>query len=88
MTRTFTIESEFVVPDTMGRDNVEQVLERFYDDLRETDRFIDASVNVSGQMDTDERERLLTMLALLDDDAIEQSIESVETIGDIDDGNN
>lgn len=88
MTRTFTIESEFVVPDTMERDNVEHVLERFYDDLRETDRFIDASVNVSGQMDTDERERLLTMLALLDDDAIEKSIESIEVIGDIDDGDN
>lgn len=88
MTRTFTIESEFVVPDTMERDNVEHVLERFYDDLRETDRFIDASVNVSGQMDTDERERLLTMIALLDDDAIEKSIESIEVIGDIDDGDN
>lgn len=82
MSKTYTIESEFVVPESMERENIEHVLERFYDDLRETDRFLDATVSPTEEIDPDERERLLTMVALLTEQDISYGIETVKSLDD------
>lgn len=72
MTNKFTFETEFVVPDDMDDDNVRHVLSQFFGDLIRTDRFVDARIVEDTSMDEADKERLLDMLAAIEDDDLEQ----------------
>lgn len=82
MSQEITVESKFIIPDDMRREDVEVVLKQLYDDLRRTDRFIDARVLVEKEIESDEAERLLDMLASIDEDLLESTQETIDSLSD------
>lgn len=72
MTNKVTLETEFVVPDDMDKENVRHVLSQFFGDLMRTDRFVDARIVEDNSMDEAEEERLLEMLDGIDESDLEK----------------
>lgn len=75
MSNTYTLTSTFVVPNDVKEENIRLVLNEFYGDLVETERFIDARIVDSESLDQAERQRLFEMLSDLDEEAVATSIE-------------
>jgi F0F1-type ATP synthase delta subunit len=71
MSETYRYEVEFVVPDGVDGENIELVMNEYFGDLVETDRFIDARIITESTLSDEEKERLRRMV----DNTLEEDIE-------------
>lgn len=83
MTNRHEFTVRFVTPDNVEEENVLLVLREFFGDLIETDRFIDAVVEVGEyDMNDSEAQRMEEMVADLSDEEIEKLAEYIEELED------
>lgn len=83
MTNRHEFTVRFVTPDNVEEENVLLVLREFFGDLIETDRFIDAVVEVGEyDMNDSEAQRMDEMVADLSDEEIEKLAEYIEELED------
>lgn len=72
MAHKVSLQTEFKIPDDMGEENVRNILNEFFGDLCETDRFITADIVDDPSLDESESDRLLKMLSNIEDDDLKQ----------------
>lgn len=70
MSKKYSMDVEFVVPDEMDKENVRHVVSQFFGDLVRTDRFIDARIVEDSSMDEAQEQSLLRQLEAADEKAV------------------
>lgn len=71
MTNRHEFTVTFVTPDEVKEENVLFVLQEYFGDLVQTDRFIDASVEKGSDLDDSEEKRLREMLSDISEEEFE-----------------
>jgi hypothetical protein len=80
MTEKHTITVECITADDMSLRDVERALEPFIEDLLQTDRFIDISVQSANSLEEGDISRLLSMIEVLDDEKIESAEDAIDQL--------
>lgn len=80
MTNEHEFTVKFVTPDEVREENVLLVLQEYFGDIVQTDRFIEAWVETGSTLDDSEEERLREMLSDLSDEELDSAESIVEGV--------
>lgn len=82
MTNEYEFGVRFVVPDNVERDNVRDILQEFFGDIEQTDRFVKARVETedSISMDEHEKEDFMQLLEYVERGDLDAAVSVIEEL--------